>query len=163
MASKKPAVIAKGKNQDIEKWEAELRKSIATKKATANTTLSKQDRALVDAQLKVESSTRKKIQRIKTEAERGFGLIRSAVNSRVVQFEQHASTLLTLLLSGALRLGTPLVGSLALDVYFVGTTVQNQMLASFRVYALLLGLSFSVLRPSWDYSTRDRNGHPSAV
>lgn len=124
LASKKPTVIAKGKNQDIEKWEAELRKSIATKKASANTTLSKQDRALVDAQLKVESETRKKVLRIKAEAERGFGLIRSAVNSRVVQFEQHASALLTLLLGGALRLGTPLVGSHALNVYFVRIPIQ---------------------------------------
>lgn len=91
--------------------------------------LSKQDRALVDAQLKVESETRKRVQKIKLEAERGFGLIRSAVASRVEQFEQYASDLLALLLGGAVRLGSPLVGSLALETYFVSSPLTMMFTA----------------------------------
>jgi hypothetical protein len=119
LASKKGSEIAKGKNQDIEKWEAQIRKDLAAKKVIGFSTLSKQDRVLVDAQLKAESETRKRMQVLSAEVGRGFGLIRSLINSKVSQMEEHVSSIISLLLGGALRLGSPLVGSAALDTYFV--------------------------------------------
>lgn len=112
-------MIAKGKNQDIEKWEAELRKNIAAKKAAGTPALSKQDRVLVDAQLRLESQTRQRVQNLSLGAKRGFGLVQSIVNARVPQLENYISKIVSLLLEGALRLGTPLVGSEALDAYTV--------------------------------------------
>lgn len=122
LSPKKSTAIAKGKNQEIEQWEARIRKDLAAKRATGTQALSKQDRALVDAQLKVESETRKRVQRLLAETERGFGLIRSLINSNVSQIDQHISRIVSLLLGGALRLGSPLVGSAALDTFFVRST-----------------------------------------
>lgn len=119
LATKKDTAIVKGKDRDIEKWEAEVRKTIASKKAAGNTVLSKQDKALVDAQLKIENETRKKVEKKKIEVERAFGLIQSLFASGVDQIEGYASPVLALLLGGALQRGTPLVGPLALQTYFV--------------------------------------------
>jgi hypothetical protein len=119
LATKKEHAPAKGKDRDIEKWEAEVRRNIAGKKAIGTANLSKQDKALVDAQLRAESEVRKNIDILKAKAERGFGLIRSAIASQTSDFEVHGSSILSLLLESALRHGTPLVGSLALTTYFV--------------------------------------------
>ena len=56
LASKKPAPAAtsKGKGAELDKWDAEVRKSLANKKAGAGKALSKADQAAVDAQLKKE-------------------------------------------------------------------------------------------------------------
>ena len=56
LASKKPAQVAtsKGKGAELDKWDAEVRKSLASKKAGAGKALSKADQAAVDAQLKKE-------------------------------------------------------------------------------------------------------------
>ena len=56
LASKKPtpAATSKGKGAELDKWDAEVRKSLANKKAGAGKALSKADQAAVDVQLKKE-------------------------------------------------------------------------------------------------------------
>ena len=112
---------SKGKDHDIDKWEAELRKTIATKKAGLSTSLSKQDRALVDAQLQKEAATRKAVQQAKRELERGLGLVQSLVAAKIDLFQAYVWPISTLLLGGVLRRGVSLAGTSALTTYLVCT------------------------------------------
>jgi hypothetical protein len=121
LASKKDSgpTIQKGKDQDIQKWEAELRKSLESKKAAKAATLSKQDQALVNAQLAKESKIRKDVTLVHQHFERGLSFIRALVAAEVEQFQFHVAPLATLLLEGVLRKAAPLVGPHAFETYLV--------------------------------------------
>ncbi|KAH9915889.1 armadillo-type protein [Fomitopsis serialis] len=66
--------VKKGKGYKDAQWEAEVRKSLANKKGSTSTTLSKQDQALVEAQLEKEKQIRKRVSSIKARLERGLKL-----------------------------------------------------------------------------------------
>ncbi|KZO93854.1 ARM repeat-containing protein [Calocera viscosa TUFC12733] len=119
LASKKPAVADKNRKEyAIEKWEQELRQSVAAKKTAGKTvTLSKQDQALVDAQLAKESEIRKKINHLQRQADRGLALIRSLVQGDNEAFHHRLYHVLSLLLSGVLSYGSALVGPEAFETY----------------------------------------------
>lgn len=119
LAKKKDIVPEKGKDRDIEKWEAELRKSLAAKKAAASTTLSKQDRTLVDAQLRLEAGIRKQVASVKRDLDRGLALVGDLVAAKVDEFQQYVWPIATLLLEGVLRNGAVLIGSAAVETYLV--------------------------------------------
>ncbi|KIJ11894.1 hypothetical protein PAXINDRAFT_157123 [Paxillus involutus ATCC 200175] len=70
----------KGKDADIAKWEAELRKSLASKKGAIPAALSKQAQALVQAQLKKEALIRQRVSTLQSNLVRGLAFIRSIVN-----------------------------------------------------------------------------------
>jgi hypothetical protein len=112
-------VDRKGKDADIQKWEAELRKSLANKKASTTTAMSKADQSLVDAQLLKESKTRKEVGRIRNSLLEGLGLIRSLIAARVDEFRPHVWSLSTLLLRGVLKRGSALLQSVGIDTYLV--------------------------------------------
>lgn len=96
------------------------------------------------------------MQMLSAEVARGFGLIRSSINSKVSQMEEYVSSIVSLLLRGALRLGSPLVGSAALDTYFVRAApvllpMMHKLIIS---YNLVFGLG--LLRPTGTSSASDR-------
>ena len=120
LAQKKPtAAVAKGKNQEIEKWEAELRQSLSTKKAAGQVVLSKADRVLVDAQLAKEGEIRARLQQLQVALQRGLATIRSVVAAKVDEFRPWVAPMASLLLNGSVKKGRFLVGFEAFDTYLV--------------------------------------------
>ncbi|EKM53603.1 uncharacterized protein PHACADRAFT_125439 [Phanerochaete carnosa HHB-10118-sp] len=93
--------VKKGKGYKDAQWEAEIRKSLANKKQNASGILSKQDQALLKAQLEKEAAIRKRVEGLKTRLERGLALVRSLVRSNAEELKSHVSSLTDILLSGA--------------------------------------------------------------
>jgi hypothetical protein len=118
-STKGEAPTAKGKNHEIAKWEAELRKSLDSKKASRTVTLTKQQQVLVNSQLEKEAKIRQKVEGIKSNLERGLQFVRSLVVSGVQDFHSYVYSIATLLLEGALDRGSILVGRNAFDTYLV--------------------------------------------
>lgn len=111
--------MRKGKDSELAKWDEELRKSLANKKAAGSVTLTKQQQALVNAQLEIESRTRQQVNLVKAHLERGLYLVRSLVAANVPEFSLHISSVASLLLEGALTKGNVLVGPSAFETYLV--------------------------------------------
>ncbi|KAG2115671.1 armadillo-type protein [Suillus cothurnatus] len=107
----------KGKDADIARWEAELRKSLANKKGGATATLSKQAQALVQAQLEKEAIVRQRVTTIKLNLQRGLSYVQSLVSINVPELRMYVSSILSLLLEGAMGQGSRLVGSQAFEAY----------------------------------------------
>ncbi|KAK0212097.1 armadillo-type protein [Desarmillaria ectypa] len=134
----------KGKDADIAKWEADLRKSLANKK-TATPTLTKQQQVLVNAQLEKESVIRHRVESINANLERGLHFVRSLVRASVPQFNAFTSLVVALLLDGA---GSRLVGQLTVDVYLELAQCCSERLDTFRKWvgvATLRGLKGDVV------------------
>ncbi|KAG8955662.1 translational activator of GCN4 [Tulasnella sp. 424] len=110
----------KGKNQSIEQWEAELKQSLKAKKA--GSTLSKEDRALVDAQLAKESSIRKRISSIQRHLSRGLSFVRSLVAANVEELQTHIASIANILLQDVLPKATELIGPEGFDTYLKSPT-----------------------------------------
>ena len=110
----------KGKDYEIAKWEEEIRKSLATKKSTA-VTLSKQQQALVQTQLEKEAKIRQHVRDICANLTRGLHLLRSVVTAGVDEFHSYMTSVLSLLLDGALSRGSFLVGAVAFETYLVSS------------------------------------------
>jgi hypothetical protein len=119
LAQKKDIPVEKGKDAEVRKWEAELRKSLAIKKPANAASLSKQDKALVEAQLAKESQIRARVESIKVKLERGLQLIRSIVEANSADFHQFVASVTRLLLAGAIKLQVTLVGDQVFDTYMV--------------------------------------------
>ena len=121
MATKKDDTpVRKGKEAKMAQWEADVRKSLASKKP-ANGVLSKQDQAAIQAQLEKEQGIRQKVFGVKANLERGLHFIQSLVVSNTDEFKLHLSTIATLLVDGALRRGEVLVGKAPFDTYIVSS------------------------------------------
>ena len=110
----------KGKGADITKWEDELRRSLATKKASTQPALSKQAQALVQAQLDKEAVVRRHVASLKAHLERALAFIQSMILVNVPELRVYVSPIASLLLQGALAQGSRLVGSAAFDTFIVG-------------------------------------------
>lgn len=108
----------KGKDYEIAKWEEEVRKSLATKKL-APAKLTKQQEALVKAQLEKEEKIRQSVNLIRARLVRGLHFIRSLVAAKVQEIHVYMSSIVALLLKGALRRGSFLAGSMAFETYLV--------------------------------------------
>ncbi|KAF8161530.1 armadillo-type protein [Crassisporium funariophilum] len=106
----------KGKDYEIAKWEEEIRKSLAAKKSTP-VTLSKQQQALVSGQLEKEAKIRQRVQTIRANLTRGLHIVRSIVAAGVDEFYSYMTSIVSLLLEGALSRGSFLVGSIAFETY----------------------------------------------
>ncbi|KAI0060576.1 ARM repeat-containing protein [Artomyces pyxidatus] len=118
LAKKSTQGQTKGKDAALAKWDAEVRKSLAGKKSSATPTLSKQDQALVNAQLEKEAKVRKHVSQIQMRLARGLEVINHLVAGNVEDFRSYVSPIASLLLSGgALEKGSRLVGQNAFDTY----------------------------------------------
>ena len=117
-ASKAETRPNKGKDYEIARWEEEIRKSLASKKSTP-VTLSRQQLALVQAQLEKESKVRRRVEDIRTNLVRGLHFVQSLVAARVEEFQLEMSSIVSLLLKGALKRGSLLAGETAFETYLV--------------------------------------------
>ena len=118
LASKKEdAPVKKGKGYKDAQWEAEVRKSLANKNKSA--TLSKQDQALIHAQLEKEAVIRQRVAGIKAQLEQGLHLVRSLVAAQVEQVKVFVSDLGALLREGAFGKAVTLVGEASFETYLV--------------------------------------------
>lgn len=108
----------KGKDYEIAKWEEEIRKSLASKKATP-ATRSKQQQALVHVQLEKEAKIRLHVNTVQAHLIRGLNFVKSLISSGVEEFQAHMSSIVSLLLKGALSRGSFLAGSTAFETYTV--------------------------------------------
>ena len=117
-----------------------MRKSLANKKAAATATLSKQDQALIQAQLEKEVIIRQRVNDIKAKLEQGLHLVRSLVLARVEQLRTFVSPLAALLREGAFGKAVTLVGHVSFETYIVSrpaiarTTTLTTRAAALRVH-----------------------------
>jgi len=125
----------KGKDYEITKWEAEIRKSLAGKRPSI-ATLTKEEKAAVNAQLEKEALIRKRLSVMKFGLERGLHLVRGLILANVPEFGSYLSSVASLLLEGALRKGTALVGQYGFDTYLVGHFLFSCVYFSEVIYLL---------------------------
>ena len=134
--------MKKGKGYKDAQWEAEVRKSLASKQKAATGTLSKQDQALVQAQLEKENIIRKRVKSIKSRIERGLAFTRSLVKSNTEELREHVSILVDTLLSGAFtNAAAALVSEGAFRTYLVSSELlefQSLIDRSFSGYFRML-------------------------
>ncbi|OBZ65072.1 Translational activator GCN1 [Grifola frondosa] len=146
LSSKKPDVVEKkGKGYKDAQWEAEVRKSIASKKGATSGTLSKQDLALVQAQLDKESIVRQRVAILKARLERGLHLVRSLVASQVEELHSYVGSISTLLLQGAFGKGVALIRETAFDTYLELANCCSLRLDTFRKWIGVATLRASVV------------------
>ncbi|KAI0657693.1 ARM repeat-containing protein [Cubamyces menziesii] len=133
LASKKEdAPVKKGKGYKDAQWEAEVRKSLANKKATATGTLSKQDQALVQAQLEKEAVVRERVNALKARLEQGLHLVRSLVEARVEELRAFVAPITALLREGAFGKAVNLVGTASFETYLTLSECCSERLDSYR-------------------------------
>ncbi|KAL4249154.1 TOG domain-containing protein [Abortiporus biennis] len=145
--TKKEEPIKKGKGYKDAQWEAEVRKSLANKKkTTATPTLSKQDQALVQAQLAKEAVIRRRVNTLKSRLERAFRLVHCLVSAPVEETRQHLSEVINCLLGGAFGRAVQLTGSAAYDSYLALANICAERLETMRPFigiATLRSIGFS--------------------
>ncbi|KAH7908270.1 armadillo-type protein [Hygrophoropsis aurantiaca] len=107
----------KGKDADIARWEAELRKTLASKKGPGPTTLSKQAQALIQAQLEKEAAIRQRVIKTKIHLQRGLSFIKSLASISLPELRGFISPIVSLLLRGAFGQAPRLVGSESSETY----------------------------------------------
>lgn len=114
-------------NAAMDKFDAEVREANAKKRAAkGDVALSKQDQALVTAQLTLEADVRAKIVKVQAQMERGLALIRSLIAADVTLFKDQLTDTLQLLLDGPLEKGSFLVGDEAFKTFLVSHTCSLQ-------------------------------------
>lgn len=123
-SSKEERAPTKGKEASIAKWEEEIRKQIAAKKS-GPATLTKQQQAVVNAQLAKEVKIRGNVAQVKWNLERGLHLVQSVVAAGTEELRLHVSDMIKLLLNGPLRGGSFLVGDLAFETYLVSLMIAR--------------------------------------
>ncbi|KAH9925947.1 ARM repeat-containing protein [Epithele typhae] len=133
LATKKDEVPQKkGKGYKDAQWEAEVRKSLASKKASgAGATLSKADQALVQAQLEKEAAVRARVEGIKAKLERGLGLVHALVRAQVEELHSFVSPLATLIREGAFGPAVRLVGETSFTTYLMLSECCSDRLDSY--------------------------------
>ncbi|KAF7356649.1 TOG domain-containing protein [Mycena venus] len=124
----------KGKDFEIARWDAEVRAALEKKKAGATVTLTKQQQALVQAQLAREATVRQRVEGVKADLVRGLAFVRSLVAAGVPEFRVYISSVANLILDGALGKGALLVGTLAFETYMDLAKCSSERLDTFRTW-----------------------------
>lgn len=121
------------KDYAVEKWEQEVREQLAKKKATTpGANLSKQDKALVAAQLRKEADVREEIALEQARLKRGLELVSSLAASGVSAVESQLGTLAHLLLSSVFGAGAFLVDDRAFEVFIQISGLASDRLDEYR-------------------------------
>lgn len=84
------------KDAKVEQWEAELRAELAKKKAAQAKTLTKEQKAKVDAQLKIEAETRAQISRVRQDLKRASAIVIALVASGSNELDSYLPSLVRL-------------------------------------------------------------------
>ncbi|KAI0800349.1 ARM repeat-containing protein [Fomes fomentarius] len=133
LASKKEETLQKkGKGYKDAQWEAEVRKSLANKKSASGTTLSKQDQALIQAQLEKEAAIRQRIVNIKARLEQGLQLVNSLVSAQVEALQTVVAELAALLRDGAFGKAVTLIGQASFETYLRLSECCSDRLETYR-------------------------------
>ncbi|KAF7308577.1 TOG domain-containing protein [Mycena chlorophos] len=132
-------VPQKGKDFEMARWEAEVRKTLDSKKA-AGATLTKQQQAQLQAQLAREAAVRERVNNVKANLIRGLAFVRSIVASSTEKLRVYVPTIADLLLDGALRKGVLLVGDVALETYLDLAKCCSDRLDTFRLWLAIATL-----------------------
>ena len=118
----------KGKGYADAKWEAEVRQKLTSKKTQV--TLSKQDQALVNEQLRKEAEIRKRVAEIKTKLEHGLELAHSLSSANVEDFRAYAPQIASILRSSTFgEASEAFVGDKAFNTFLVGPFVLSSGVA----------------------------------
>ncbi|EST09400.1 protein of unknown function DUF3554 [Kalmanozyma brasiliensis GHG001] len=96
--TKTETVDKNNKNAKMDQWEAELRADIAKKKAAQNKTLTKEQKAAVDAQSKIEAQARAKVEEIRSRYVRSLRTVSSIVGARTEEMQSYMQTLVNFVL-----------------------------------------------------------------
>lgn len=115
---KEAAFDKKGKEAEIQKWEAEVRQTLANKKTGANK-LSKEEEALVRSQLAKEKDIRQEVDALRLRLAEGLQVVHSLVDIQLEAFQHYISRLTTLLLSTAVGRPSELLGDAPFDAFLV--------------------------------------------
>lgn len=118
MNRKEPIAPQKGKEAEIQKWEAEVRQSLANKKA-GGPKLSKQDEAALQAQLVKEKGIRAAVDALKLRLCEGLDIVESLVDTQLEAFQGYISPITSLLLSCALGKPAELVDDALFNTFIV--------------------------------------------
>ena len=98
LTTKEDSIDKNNKNAKMEQWEAELRADIAKKKAAQNKTLTKEQKAAVDAQSKIEAQARAKVEEVRSRYVRSLRTVSSIVGARTDEIEGYMQTLVNFVL-----------------------------------------------------------------
>ncbi|WWC61174.1 uncharacterized protein I303_103754 [Kwoniella dejecticola CBS 10117] len=141
------------KNYATEKWEQEVRESLAKKKATQiGAKLSKADQALVNAQLAKEAEIRNQIAKVQGQLRRGVELVAALTNSLSEETRKYVDELAKLLLGSVFASGNFLVDGRAFDVFIgLGTLAADRLGETRRMLAAAILRSNEVPLISEDY------------
>ncbi len=113
-------MATKGKDAALAKWDAEVRSSLATKKPQkAIPTLSRQDKELVDAQLRKEAVVRERVSLVRRNIQRSLNLVKGIIDAGVREIEDYFLAIANLILDGVVTLGSAFLGTMAFDSYIV--------------------------------------------
>jgi hypothetical protein len=115
-------------NYEISKWEDDIRKSQASKKPTSSATLTKQEQALVQAQLEKETVIRQRVASIIATFGRGLRIIRSLVAAGNLDSKLFMSNMVPLLLEGAFH--SVLADRTSYDTYLVSLSFAEKSLVN---------------------------------
>ncbi|KAK4684697.1 hypothetical protein P7C73_g5471, partial [Tremellales sp. Uapishka_1] len=134
LTTKKDAADNKNvKDYATEKWEREVREALAKKKASsAGTVLSKQDKALVAAQLSKEAEVRLRIATQKAKLLRGLELIASLADSQAADVKKHVYTLGKLMLGSVFGPGSFLVDERSFEVFLKLASLASDRLGAYK-------------------------------
>jgi hypothetical protein len=160
LVRKKDTPVEKGKDSEIRKWEAELRKNLATKKPANASGLSKQDKALVDAQLVKESQVRAKVTAVKAKLDRGLHLVRSIMAASPEELHPLISSITSLLIAGVVRRGPIFVGSAAFETYVVSQSFLMHFILKIHILNRRL---VTLVRSVWGASVAGSASVPCGV
>ena len=132
LSNKGSKAQVKGKDADLAKWDAEVRRSLAKKKSTNAPTLSKQEQSLVQTQIEKETKIRRHVSEIKTKLDRALQIISHLAMGKIDDLRLYVSQILNLLSSsGALDKGPLFVGTLVFTTFLVWTTPVPDLHANF--------------------------------
>ncbi|EWC46714.1 hypothetical protein DRE_03959 [Drechslerella stenobrocha 248] len=150
LANKAAASVARGREGDLAKWDAEVRKEIAKKKGLVEKKLTPEEQAKVNAQLRKEAGIRLTVSEIRERLLRSIAIVSSlarGINNGADQWIGPATQALLEVFSSSAR---EIVGREASDAYLHNSNLISSRLGSFRYF-----LGFATLRA---YGAEDLTG-----
>ncbi|WVQ78061.1 hypothetical protein IAT38_000142 [Cryptococcus sp. DSM 104549] len=143
------------KDYATEKWEQEVRESLAKKKAASagpGAKLSKQDQALVSAQLKKEAATREQIARVQGQLKRGVELVAALGKTGSADVARWVGVMAKAMLDSVFGMGSFLVDKRAFEVFVgLGSMASERLGETRRMLAATILRAYEAPLVAEDY------------
>lgn len=160
---KEVALNKNSKTYAQDKWDQEVRESIAKKKAAqSGGSLSKQEQQLVNAQTKKEEAVREQLTKVQQMLQRGLQLIRALLHGRTGVFDDHLQLMLGLVIGSAIGPAAFLIGSSASDLYLVRNDIIETLSQLSDCLVSSTGLEQGLSRYRFKYRSICRRLPPSS-